>query len=510
MNILSLFDGISCGQIALNRAKIPYHTYYAAEIDKHAIKVTQANYPNTVQIGDVTKWKEWDIDWGSIGLVLAGSPCQGFSFAGKQLAFDDPRSALFFTFVEIWQQVKNHNPDANYLLENVKMAQEHELVISRYMGVHPIEINSALVSAQNRQRLYWTSIANQPYGLFGDMACMIPQPQDNGLLLRDILENDVLDKYYLSEKMLAYFKNRAANFNQGKVNVREEQGKASCLTSSMASCDISDNFIKVDTNLKASKNQKKANCFTAGGNSGGLHSDMTLIVASRGRNPENPKSREIGLNTEQHLEPKFDGKTNCLTSVQKDNLVITKRIKEISPYQGDKLHYSDEKMQCLSAQGGNKLRGIGFAEPDIKSGTWRTHEDGKGFREIKSGKAATIPARAREDGSGQNVVAIPEATKKGYAEINPGECFDATFPESKTRRGRLMEDKSNCLTATKYDFMHYDTNYRIRRLTPVECERLQTVKDNYTAHVSDTQRYKALGNGWTVDVIVHILNYINV
>ena len=268
---------------------------------------------------------------GKIDLLCGGSPCQGFSFAGKQLAFDDPRSKLFFEFVRL----KNECNPTYFMLENVKMKKEFEIIISKYMGVAPIEINSALLSAQNRVRLYWTNIASEPYGLFGDMQCMIPQPKDKGILLRDILESDVPDKYYLSEKMLQYFSNRAANFNQGKVNVREEEGKASCLTSSMASCDISDNFIKVDTNLRKAVNQDKANCFTAGGNSGGLHSDMTLIVASRGRNPENPKSREIGLNTEQHLEPRFDGKTNCLTSVQKDNLVMLNERQKANHKNGD-------------------------------------------------------------------------------------------------------------------------------------------------------------------------------
>jgi len=436
MNILSLFDGMSCGQIALNRAGINYETYYASEIDKHAIKVTQSNYPDTIQLGDVTKWREWDIDWSKIGLLMAGSPCQGFSFAGKQLAFDDPRSALFFVFVEIWRHIKSQNPNAYYLLENVKMKKEHELVISNYIGVHPIEINSALVSAQNRKRLYWTNIANEPYGFFGDMQCVIPQPKDKGILLCDVLESDVDEKYYLSEKMLAYFKNRAANYNQGKVNVREEEGKASCLTSSMASCDISDNFIKVDTNLKASKNQDKANCFTAGGNSGGLHSDMTLIGCI-----------------------KF-GRTEEAKQIRKENMA---------------------KGVDYTPHAKKEISGVDFE------------------------KMNTLTTASNKDNL---VMQIPEATKKGFAEVEPGQCFDMTMPDSKTRRGRLMEDKSNCLTASNFDFLKYTEDYKIRRLTPIECERLQTAPDNYTKEASDTQRYRMLGNGWTVDVIVHILKYI--
>jgi DNA (cytosine-5)-methyltransferase 3A len=403
LNVLSLFDGMSCGQLALQRAGIKVNQYYAAEIDKYAIQVTQKNFPNTIQLGDVTKVKGSDLP--KIDLIIGGSPCQGFSFAGKGLNFEDERSKLFFEFVRLINECK----PKYFFLENVKMKKEHELVISQYMKVAPIEINSALVSAQNRVRLYWTNINEKPYGLFGDMMADIPQPKDKGILLKDILESDVPDKFYLSDKMLQYFSNRAANFNQGKVNVREEEGKASCLTSSMASCDISDNFIKVDTNLKKSSNQDKANCFTAGGNSGGLHSDMTLIVASRGRNPEKPKSREIGLNTEQHLEPRFDGKTNCLTSVQKDNLVM------LNERQKANHKNEDEKANTFL------------------STSWK--------------------------GSQANGMTLVGTTK-------------------------------------------------IRRLTPTECERLQTVPDGYTDCVSDTQRYRMLGNGWTVDVIAHFFVFL--
>lgn len=121
MKVLSLFDGMSCGRIALERAGITVDAYYAAEIDKHAVKVSQANWPDIVHLGDVTKWKEWSIDWASIDLLIGGSPCQGFSFAGKQLAFDDPRSKLFFVYVDILNHIRNVNPSVKFMLENVKM-----------------------------------------------------------------------------------------------------------------------------------------------------------------------------------------------------------------------------------------------------------------------------------------------------------------------------------------------------------------------------------------------------
>ena len=157
MNILSLFDGMSCGRIAAERAGLMVTKYYASEVDKHAIKVSKANWPDIIHLGDVTKWKEWSIDWASIDLLIGGSPCQGFSFAGKQLAFNDPRSALFFVYVDILNHIKNLNPSVKFMLENVKMKKEHLQVIAEYLGVEPVFISSALVSGCERPRYYWAN-----------------------------------------------------------------------------------------------------------------------------------------------------------------------------------------------------------------------------------------------------------------------------------------------------------------------------------------------------------------
>lgn len=159
MNILSLFGGIECGKVAAERAGISFDKYYTSEIDKFAIEITTKNHPDAIQLGDVNEWRSWDIDWSSVGLIMGGSPCQGFSVAGKQLNFDDERSKLFFVFVDILEHVKQYNPNVKFLLENVKMKKEFENIISQFVGVEPVEINSALVSAQNRKRLYWTNIS---------------------------------------------------------------------------------------------------------------------------------------------------------------------------------------------------------------------------------------------------------------------------------------------------------------------------------------------------------------
>lgn len=182
MNVLSLFDGISCGQIALERVGIEVDNYYSSEIDNNAIKVTQYNYPNTIQIGDVTKIKYKDnklytekgIYESKIDLLIGGSPCQGFSNAGKMLNFKDERSILFFEYVRLLNEVK----PKYFLLENVKMKKEWQDIITRYLGVEPIEINSSLVSGQNRVRLYWTNIPN------------IKQPQDKKILFKNIISKN--------------------------------------------------------------------------------------------------------------------------------------------------------------------------------------------------------------------------------------------------------------------------------------------------------------------------------
>ena len=155
MKVLSLFDGISCGMVALERAGIPVDAYYASEIDKNAIAISQKNYPDIIRLGDVTKWREWDIPWAEIDLLIGGSPCQGFSFAGKQLNFNDPRSKLFFEFVDILNHIKSVNPDVKFLLENVKMKKEYQDVITEKLSVEPLPINSKCLSAQQRNRLYW-------------------------------------------------------------------------------------------------------------------------------------------------------------------------------------------------------------------------------------------------------------------------------------------------------------------------------------------------------------------
>lgn len=406
MNVLSLFDGMSCGQIALRELGIKVHKYFASEIDKHAIAQTQLNFPDTIQLGDVTQVRGSDLP--KIDLLIGGSPCQGFSFAGKQLNFKDPRSALFFEYVRILRELKAINPDIKFLFENVRMRKEYELVISNELGLFPVEINSALVSAQNRVRLYWTDIRTRTEGLFSEVFTDIPQPEDKGLLLKDILEPVVEEKYFMSSKVVEnLLKHRERNRKNGRgfgIDIRRPENKACALT-------VGGKYMRDIVQLQA---------------------EPFIYQRPRGEN----KGGFIG------------GKTPTLTACAWDwNNILC-----FSSNQAHATVAINKSTPMVAAMG----MGGGHV-PMIDSGIFRTHKADYGFREIKSGKAGTIPARARQDGSNQNVAVIDN---------------------------------------------------RLRRLTLAECARLQTVPDWYVWNCSDSQIYKMLGNGWTIEVIKHIFSYL--
>lgn len=467
ITVLSLFDGMSCLQIALIELGMKPQKYYASEIDQHAIKQTQLNFPDTIQLGSVTEWKTWDIDWSKVSLIGAGSPCQGFSFAGKQLAFDDPRSVLFFVFIDILNHCRKFNPNVKFLLENVDMKREHMKVINDSCGLFPVNINSNLVSAQNRNRWYWSNIRTKQVGLFGEIHTDIPQPKDRGILLKDILEKEVPEKYYLSGKALEYL-DRAKNERIENVKYNNGDSKTSCITANyMRGVQNSgETYVKLDKQLNPKANQDKASCFTAGGNSGGNHSDMDLIcVTMRGRNPDNPSDRRAGSPTEQRLEPNLSGKTNCLTSVQKDNLVM--QLKSIN----------------------NRVEGVSFNEEGVRphQGDYRK----SGIQEL--GTIAT------------------ENSKTSCLTTNhEPKCILNERQQNNFKDGN---EKANTFLSTSWkgsqaNGMTLIGETRIRRLTPTECARLQTIPEWYKWGCSDTQQYRMLGNGWTVQVIAHILSFL--
>jgi DNA-cytosine methyltransferase len=405
--VLSCFDGMSGGQIALERAGIKVRKYYASEIDKYAMTITQKNYPDTIQLGDIQNWQEWDIE--TPDLIIAGSPCQGFSNAGHGLNFDDPRSKLFFTFKDILFYWVDKNPKLKWMLENVKMKQIWRDVITDVMGVEPVLINSALVSAQNRQRLYW---ANWD----------IPQPEDKGIFLKDIVQQDI---------------------------------------------EIEEQFIYSKTHAGHPKElHQKAGCLTAGAHSGGNHSDMTLlkypIQGAAIRNQVTKRGVEEQLNIRKDgksnaVVPSYPAKLNGMVFVggvgDKDWAKDGKKLSRNYP-QGRRIYSDEGKAASLSAQGVGSIGGhTGIYQIKVKS---LKH----GWMPEKIVKSEKYPPLA------------------------------AQSPD------------------TKYK-VSTDDGYTYRKLTPLECERLQTVPEGYTEGVSNTQRYKMLGNGWTVDVIAHIFSHMS-
>ena len=257
INVLSLFDGMSCAQIALERAGVAVNKYYACEIDRYAIKVTQANYPNTIQLGSVT-----DLQWNDtlrpkIDLLVGGSPCQGFSFAGKRANFNDPRSKLFFEYVRLLKEIK----PKYFLLENVKMNKKSENVISDLLGVKPVEINSNLVSAQNRKRLYWTNI---PFNM----------PTDKGLVLQDIIENGFTDREKSHCIDANYFKG-------GNLKSYFEKHRRQLVFSSDGLCHVGDADLKGHDAIKRVYHPEgKAPTLTT---MGGGHREPKVLIVQRPR-----------------------------------------------------------------------------------------------------------------------------------------------------------------------------------------------------------------------------------
>jgi site-specific DNA-cytosine methylase len=426
MVVLSLFDGCSGGQQALERLNIKVNKYYASEIDKFAIEVTMANYPNTIQLGSVVDVDVSKLD--KIDLLCGGSPCQSFSFAGKRngmstkdnieiLTLDhylelkeqkfefEGQSYLFWEYMRVLEDIRKYNPNVKFLLENVIMGEKWQKVLTQAIGINPIEINSALVSAQNRKRLYWTNIGAKPDGFFGDLKCAITQPQDKGILLKDILESEVDAKYYLSEKVL---ENNDIVYGNKRLNKNIEKHK-----------DVLENGDLLDSYCQS------------------IHKEKSITITTR-----------VSASSCTHIF--------C-------NIV------------------NEEK--------------------SVLGGDFRHDE---GFRWRENGKSGTISTKGASDNS---LSGIPLAkiflNKNQLNKFNENVNVDKhnTLTLAQGRAGSSDEYMDSVSKIAKIQG-------KIRRLTPLECERLQTIKDNYTNHVSNAQRYKMIGNGWTIDVIAHIFSFM--
>jgi len=376
MNVLSCFDGLSCGQLALDKAGVLVDVYYASEIDKYAMQVAQANFPNTIQVGDISKVDASNFDH-DIDLMMGGSPCQGFSFAGKQLNFDDPRSKLFFEFMRLRDELK----PKYVLLENVRMSKQSQDVISKYMGFEPQALDSKYKSAQKRYRLYWWGrLTTCEAGTWVYEQMPIEEMRDKKIVMQDILEDG-----YATDVMT------------------NADGKSHCLT-----------------------------------------------------------ARYNGAVWWNSIERKQR------TMVLKDNPTVSR----------------------------DGLIRVGTA--DLKG-----HDSIKRVY-AQEGKAPTLTTM--QGGHREPKVAIGRIVNRRLDENGTRKDDQLDLPFTRQLEVRA-DEKSNCLTTVHKDNVVVSKDMW-RKLTPLECERLQTIPDNYTNHVSNSQRYKMIGNGWTVDVVAHILRGI--
>jgi DNA (cytosine-5)-methyltransferase 3A len=470
MNVLSLFDGMSCGQQALERSGIIVDNYFASEIDKYAISVTMANYPNTKQLGSVINVDGYSLP--KIDLLIGGSPCQSFSFAGKRkgMATKDEieiltlnhylqlkkegyefegQSYLFWEYMRLLNEVK----PKYFLLENVEMGEKWEKVLSKAIGVNGIHINSALVSAQNRRRIYWTNIGLEPGGLFGDLESIIQQPKDKGILLKDILESEVNEKYFLSEKAIKSIQNWNAQQNP---------------------------LDGIETNYR------KNGCLTARGNED-MHSGMKLVKQFTGLDL-NAKSRTI----------RTGGSATATDKHNWDLIIHNTMPRSSTTGKGGTGHLSrnDGKTYCLDTGNTNAVEIVAMrGRTENKGDDWHNSNHVQKLESRNDGKTNSITGVAKD-----NLLMLNENQLRKFNH-NPDIEKANTLTLAQGRAGsssEYMDSVSKIANITSC----------IRRLTPIECERLQTVADGYTAHVSDSQRYKMLGNGWTVSVVSHIFNYI--
>ena len=570
MKVLSLFDGVSCGRLALERAGIPVEAYYSSEIDKYCMTITERNYPDTRQIGgveginvrqNIVPYLTYSSFYGditirtSIDLLIGGPPCQGFSFAGKQLNFKDPRSALIFHYFRIFKELK----PKYFLLENVKMKREYQDAISEILGVTPVEINSALVSAQNRKRLYWTNIPN------------ITQPEDTHTYLYDIIEDGMTDRDKSHCIDANYFKG-------GNLKSYFEKHRRQLIFSRDELCHIGDaDFKGFDSMKRVYHPAGKAPTLTSMG--GGHREPKILCGAWRGRYViegvrQDSKMLTAGK-TKQRMEVRPDGKTNALTTVQKDNNILyldELRWRKLTPLECERLqtlpdgyteilainryflyikqetNYTERIKNCnkhvqhIGVNGVQQLINLEHSVYYITKEFIDMETQNCLIEYSKQKKSVGIVIELLVKKVAEQEECVVDTTKVGigiktlYTQIKENLHWDqeATRKELVVRINTdkylkiILKENYNQLNEyitlifvkliielKIYTYVKHRANihFSIDNLSVWQENSFRMELSNFLMDniilCSNTQRYKAIGNGWTVDVLAHIFRGLN-
>lgn len=546
MIVLSLFDGMSCGQIALRDMGIIPEVYYASEIDKFAIAQTQLNFPETIQLGSVTELDATKL--GHIDLLIGGSPCQSFSFAGKRVGMAttdkeeiytldrylelkrggfqfEGQSYLFWEYMRILNEVRQTNPDVLFLLENVEMGKKWEKVLSDAIGIQGVHINSALVSAQTRKRIYWTNIRTRMQDMFGTPVSDIPLPKDRNIYLKDILLDEVDKKYYVSDAVLERMKR--TNYSKLAINPEKTGTLNTKNNSGQMSLDSGTTFISTPVVRDKGSLRKidKSNCIVANYWKGmDNHGMRTMVHEERFTPIHIPEATKKGyaeifpgecfdatqLGSKTRRGRKMTDKCNYLMGQATPEYYLYEKSERIKGYsltkRGIRPHQGDEKKSGVSEFGT-----ILFTDQKTNSLTTNhqpyfiTDEKSRIEKNIKSENEkgncllATIYKGAQANGT---------TLVKRPVQLNPSTGSNGNQPY---QQNRIYSDKglSPAVMANMSSGSYaIQTNERIRRLTPTECARLQTIPEWYKWECSETQQYKMLGNGWTVEVIKHIFSFL--
>lgn len=485
-NVISLFDGISCARLALEKNGIKPEKYYASEIDKYAVSITQKNFPDTIQVGDVTKLK--GEDFNDVDLIIGGSPCQDLSIAKKdRQGLKGQRSGLFYEFVRMINEVK----PKYFVLENVNsMPKEAKEQISEILGLESIMINASLVSAQNRKRLFWVGKL-QNDGNYKKVE--IAQPEDKGIILRDILEEEVDEKYNVSSK------HTQAMINTRKtktLNIPKEDGKCGTITASYYKIPNDGNYIQVGIIKEEIKTFVKVRKYEV---------DIAKLksVLKEHKNLSNRVIAEM-LNLPVTKVEHWFRNDNCFAIPDEENWLELKALLQINTDEFDKsiMEFEIKEGNFDSA---NRLYSEEGKSPTLTNSPIKLghlNKGGQGDRIYsQEGKSVTLSANGGGRGAKTGLYVTNEYNNRVMTE----KCGTLG-----TTMGRTAKQGYQVVNEEKK---------QIRKLTPTECERLQCVPDKYTelginekgeeTKISDTQRYKVLGNGYNVDVVAHIIKFLD-